>query len=192
MKELKDNKIFLVQDTENNRLAVKKILKSNVYVYEKLKNLEHKFLPKIYDVTFEDDKTIVIEEYIKGGSIAKLKQSEKIVSDWFLQLCEVLKFLHNEKIIHRDIKPSNILLGEDGNIRLIDFDASREEKSYAENDTQILGTKGYAPPEQYGFAQTDVRTDIYALGVTLKKLLGKCYEKKIYRDIIKKMHRARP
>ena len=89
------------------------------------------------------------------------------------ELCEVLVFLHGYGIIHRDIKPSNLLLAPDGHIRLIDFDAAREGKPSADNDTRLLGTRGYAPPEQYGFAQTDSRADIYAAGVTMKQLLGK-------------------
>ncbi|MBR4904092.1 MAG: protein kinase [Selenomonadaceae bacterium] len=86
-------------------------------------------------------------------------------------MCDGLKELHEQKIIHRDIKPSNMILqGE--RIRLIDFDAARIFKEGKESDTKLLGTKGYAPPEQFGHGQTDNRSDIYSLGVTMKTLLG--------------------
>lgn len=95
-------------------------------------------------------------------------------------------FLHQYGIIHRDIKPSNLLLAPDGHIRLIDFDAAREERPGGESDTRLLGTRGYVPPEQYGFSQTNVRADIYSVGVTLKHLLGNRAEKRPYRHIIRK------
>lgn len=98
----------------------------------------------------------------------------------------VLEFLHGKDIIHRDIKPSNIILANDGHIRLIDFDAARMPKEDLEQDTRLLGTRGYVPPEQYGFAQTDARADIYSLGVTMNQLLGHKAHKLRYRRIIAK------
>ena len=86
-------------------------------------------------------------------------------------MCDGLKELHEHNIIHRDIKPSNLIL-QSGKIRLIDFDAARIFKEGKAEDTKLLGTKGYAPPEQYGSGQTDQRSDIYSLGVTMKNLLG--------------------
>lgn len=88
-----------------------------------------------------------------------------------MQMCDGLGKLHEHHIIHRDIKPSNMILQGD-RIRLIDFDAARIFKPGQENDTKILGTRGYAPPEQFGSGQTDPRSDIYALGITMKILLG--------------------
>ena len=101
-------------------------------------------------------------------------------------MCCLFGIVDSHGILHRDIKPSNLLLAADGHIRLIDFDAAREEKPNVDSDTRLLGTKGYAPPEQYGFAQTDARADIYAVGVTMKQLLGKQAEKRPYRHILRK------
>ncbi|MBQ7479401.1 MAG: protein kinase [Selenomonadaceae bacterium] len=86
-----------------------------------------------------------------------------------------LSLLHRQGIIHRDIKPSNLLVEKDGTLRLIDFDAVRHVKEGAGEDITRLGTKGYAPPEQFGYGQTDARSDIYALGMTFKHLLPADY-----------------
>ena len=95
-----------------------------------------------------------------------------------LQLCDGLIMLHRKGIIHRDIKPSNIILQAVGGhdfVRLIDYDAARIVKEEQKEDTRLLGTKGYAPPEQYGYGQTDQRSDIYSLGITFKEMLGENY-----------------
>lgn len=128
----------------------------------------------------------MVEEYIQsqtcGSALLPGKQLHSVV--W--QLCSVLEFLHGKGIIHRDIKPSNILLTEDGRLYLIDFDAARMPKEDQEQDTRLLGTRGFAPPEQYGFSQTDERTDIYALGATLQKILGEKAQKMRFKKIIRK------
>lgn len=115
-----------------------------------------------------------------------VRLSEKQCRVIVKELCDVLILLHGKGIIHRDIKPSNILLAKDGHIRLIDFDAARIMKEDSEQDTMLLGTRGYVPPEQYGFSQTDERADIYALGVTIRQLLGDKAEKFRYRRILSK------
>ena len=101
-----------------------------------------------------------------------------------VQLCSALEAIHKLGIVHRDVKPSNILLCGDGKIKLIDFEAARIFKDDSDNDTCYLGTRGYAPPEQYGFAQTDFRADIYAAGQTMKALFGELSEKPRYKRII--------
>ena len=86
------------------------------------------------------------------------------------QLCSALWVLHSMGVVHRDVKPDNIIIrGKDA--VLIDFDASRIYKNANNEDTQILGTTGFAAPEQYGLSQSDGRADIYALGVLLNIML---------------------
>ena len=153
----KEGKVYLVYDAEHHRMAVEKHLQGNFRIYEQLQALSHSYLPQLYAVSYTEDETIVWEEYITGKSLERIPATEKQVTKWLFELCDVLRFLHQHHILHRDIKPSNLLLGSDGHIRLIDFDAAREEKEQAEMDTRLLGTRGYAPPEQYGFAQTDER-----------------------------------
>jgi len=144
-----------------------------------LKKLKHPALPRIFDI-FEDDRSIyIIEDYIEGTPLDKKlircgKIPEEIVVMWAKEICDVLLYLHSIRpnpIIYRDMKPSNIILTKEGKIKLIDFGIAREYKIESANDTAYIGTRGYAAPEQYGAAQTDVRTDIYGLGVTLYHIL---------------------
>ena len=91
-----------------------------------------------------------------------------------LQLCEALEVLHgcNPSLIHRDIKPSNVLVNEEGILKIIDFDASRQyRKTKNTSDTRLLGTIEYAAPAQFGYAQTDFRSDIYSAGVVFSEIV---------------------
>lgn len=155
-------------------------------IYSKLQTIYHPYLPNILSVRLENGKTIVTEEYIEGASLGRISLSERGLTRAFLELCQVLEFLHGHGILHRDIKPDNILLAPDGHIRLIDFDAAREPKANEAQDTRLLGTRGYAPPEQFGFAQTDARADLYALGATFRQLLGPVARKGRWRHILRR------
>ena len=144
-----------------------------------LKTLDHRMLPRIVDL-FEDERFLyLVEDYVKGITLEEFLVREKRVEEaqgrqWFMDLCDVLHYLHTQKphpIIYRDMKPSNIMLQPDGTLKLIDFGIAREYKQEAGGDTTYIGTKGYAAPEQFGSAQTDARTDIYSLGVTMYHLL---------------------
>ena len=100
-------------------------------------------------------------------------QTEDIARELAIALAEAMKALHTSDpvVIHRDIKPKNIIVRDDGSLALIDFGISRVYKKEATSDTVISGTEGFAPPEQYGFMQTDIRSDIYSFGVVLSWLL---------------------
>lgn len=147
--------------------------------YQQLQALSHPALPRIYFVQEENGVTTVLEEYINGKNLANLAAAgplpESQVQDIALQVCQALAFLHAHKILHRDIKPSNLIQQPDGRVKLLDFDAARTFREDAASDTRLLGTKGFAPPEQYGFAQTDGRSDLFALGKTMAVLLGPAY-----------------
>lgn len=179
-------RVVLLQETETGEKRVQKELRGWNPVYEQLKELSHPYLPTVYEVRRENDKTVVTEEYIEGANLAAVSLSQRQLTKLLLELCDVLTFLHQRGILHRDIKPSNLMLAADGHLRLIDFDAARREREEAEQDTRLLGTRGYAPPEQYGFAQTDARTDIYAMGVTFRQLLGPLARKRRWKRILRK------
>jgi len=139
-----------------------------------LKNNPHSLWAKIFFCVEDDNKTFVVEEFFSGENLSERKNflTEIEARNFILQLCDGLKILHGAGIVHRDIKPSNLIV-QDDKIKLIDFDAARIFSADKSEDTNFLGTKGYAPPEQFGYGQTDSRSDIFSLGVTFKKLLGK-------------------
>lgn len=178
--------IHLVQDKAGKEQFVRKVLKGQYPIYTQLQTLNHPNLPKVYEAVLDGESTTVIEEYIAGKPLGSAVLSEKQFLGVVRELCDVLEYLHGEGIIHRDIKPSNLIMADDGHIRLIDFDAARIPKSEKEQDTHLLGTRGYAAPEQYGFAQTDERTDIYSMGITLERILGDDYKRPRYKKILHK------
>mgnify|MGYP000153926265 FL=1 len=182
--------VYLAMDTHlNKQWAVKEIRKKgngkdDVVIVNSLlaeanmmKKLDHPSLPRIVDIIDNGETIFVVMDYIEGESLDKIlleygPQPEELVIAWAKQLCDVLSYLHSQKppIIYRDMKPANIMLKPEGNIKIIDFGIAREYKEQSLADTTVLGTKGYAPPEQYS-GQTDARSDIFALGMTMHHLL---------------------
>lgn len=144
-----------------------------------LKELDHPALPRIVDILQEDSKIYIVMDYVAGKSLSEILKENGVISEakvieWGKKLCQVLSYLHNRKppIIYRDMKPGNIILTPEGEIKLIDFGIAREFDEEKKEDTLHLGTRGYAAPEQFGGnGQTDERTDIYSLGVTLYHLV---------------------
>lgn len=177
------NNVCLVQHIENNRIFVRK--EQEIYsreVYEYLKNCKNPHIPRIYECIENEDKLIIIEEYIHGESLAAhLKEigvyTPEEVCCFMIVICDVLEQLHQlpQPVIHRDIKPENILIQENGYLKIVDFNTAKQFEQGKEVDTVIIGTRKYAAPEQFGYRQSDARTDIYALGVTMNYLLTKKY-----------------
>lgn len=184
--------VYLAMDQRlNKQWAVKEIKKrardmNNEIVIQSamaeanmIKKLDHPALPRIVDIIDNGNMIFVIMDYIEGETLGKVikekgAQPQEYVVEWALQLCDVLDYLHTRRppVIYRDMKPENIMLKPDGNIKLIDFGIAREYKEHKTSDTVGLGTRGYAAPEQFGGkAQTDARTDIYCLGMTMHHLL---------------------
>ncbi len=174
----KKNKIFLVQDIRTGLVFVKKVLtKADVSVYESLSKAAVSGIPRIKAVIRDDDTSIVIEEYIGGRNLREILKEHKFTEDEAAgvacSLCKILSRLHsmNPPVIHRDIKPSNVLIAGDGKPWLIDFDAAKRFYPGKSRDTELIGTAGYAAPEQYGFRSSGPETDIYGLGVLLNEML---------------------
>jgi len=146
---------------------------------EMLARLSHPNLPAVTDFFSEGGKQYLVMEMVQGHTLEALLAArsepmpEEKVREWADQLCKVLTYLHerNPPIIFRDLKPSNIMLEDTGLIKLIDFGIARFFKAGRSQDTIAMGTPGYAAPEQYGRGQTDARSDIYSLGVTMHNLL---------------------
>lgn len=175
-KEIKD-----VSDPVQRELIVQSIVtEANM-----IKSFDHPAIPRIVDLVDESGTLYVIMDYVEGRSLSAVlatdgPQPEDEVVNWGLQLCDALEYLHRRTppVIYRDMKPSNVMLKPNGLVQIIDFGIAREYRddggsvTAAMGDTVQLGTRGYAPPEQYGGGgQTDARTDVYALGATMYTML---------------------
>lgn len=177
--------IYLALDKKLNRQwAIKKVRKSSSQTTSMLmaeasimKNLDHPMLPRIVGIEEDPKFFYIIMDFVQGENLKTVvtssgPQAQDTVVSWGVKLCDVLTYLHGKGIVYRDMKPANIMLSPDGNIKLIDFGIAREYKENASEDTTALGTEGYAAPEQYeGKGQTDARTDVYGMGITLFQLL---------------------
>lgn len=166
--------VSLLRSKQNGAPFIFRHYHGNGEVYRKLLGISCPNLPQIMEAAESGGMVAVLEEYIQGDSLAYLlegalftpAEARKIT----LQLCNALWVLHAMGAVHRDIKPENVIIRGSEAV-LIDFDASRIFKSEHHSDTQILGTTGYAAPEQYGITQTDERADIYSVGVLLNIML---------------------
>lgn len=176
----KVNKEWAVKEIRKDGVSNFNVVKQGLIVeIDMLKRLSHPSLPRIIDVIDNEDTFLIVMDYIEGTPLSVMlrehgAQPQDSVINWARQLCDVLGYLHTRTppIIYRDMKPANIMLKPDGGISLIDFGTAREYKAEGVSDTVCLGTMGYAAPEQFGgMGQTDARTDIYSLGVTLYHLI---------------------
>lgn len=174
-------KVSLLQHIETGDIFVKKYIeKYCLDVYLQLKENPIESTPRIIEVLDDADGIIVIEEYIKGKTLQRILDEEGVFSEARVQkymetMTIIVEELHEltPPVIHRDIKPDNIILSDDGQIKLIDFGASKNINKDNTRDTHLLGTQNFAAPEQYGFGSSDVRTDVYGIGATFNYLLTK-------------------
>ena len=191
--------IVLVQDIRNSELCVKKTL--DIYsrdVYEQLASVRIEGVPAVKECVADDGKLIVVEEYVQGRSLKQVLDEQGLLNEEqayeiAVQLVDILVRLHQLEpaIVHRDIKPSNIIIEKNGHVNLIDFNAARHVNADKNEDTRMLGTVYFAAPEQFGFGQSDERTDIYGLGATINNIMtgdkpGAGIAECIFSDILKK------
>ena len=171
--------IVLVQDRRNSELCVKKTL--DIYsrdVYEQLASVRIEGVPAVKECVADDGKLIVVEEYVQGRILKQVLDEHGLLNEEqayeiAVQLVDILVRLHQLEpaIVHRDIKPSNIIIEKNGHVNLIDFNAARHVNADKNEDTRMLGTVYFAAPEQFGFGQSDERTDIYGLGATINYIM---------------------
>ena len=145
-------------------------------------SLNHQNIVRVINLGTAEGRPYMVTELVKGQTVRDVlnvrgKFSVLEACDIMYQLCSAVLNAHQHNVIHRDIKPHNIIINEHGALKLIDFDASRYyREDDNRQDTRLLGTPEYAPPEQYGYSQTDVRSDIYSMGMVFEEL--KLTEKK--------------
>ncbi len=169
------SKILFLKHKELKKKVVLKVYPEKKEIYSFLKTVDFIHLPIVYETYTLDDGFAVLEEYIDGINVSEVMESakytyrgaKKVISD----VCDALSILHDNGYVHRDIKPENIMISNNGIVKLIDFDVSRKLKPEVKKDTVVLGTLGYASPEQIGISQTGPATDIYAIGVLLNVML---------------------
>lgn len=177
---LKGPDIALVKDVETGTVAVRKKLRAELLgVYERLKSVEQANLPRVYETEEYEGECFAYYEYVEGETLEDIVHEGKYTiaqaEEWMEQLCAAMGALHAMQpcVVHRDIKPENIIISNDGVLKLIDLGAARLFKDGKPCDTEQIGTRGYAAPEQYGFNQSDARTDIYAAGTVLHVLMAR-------------------
>lgn len=174
LKEDSEARILLLRHSVSGQFFVLRDFAGNPEIYQKLMTVSSPFLPGVYEVAAQDGRLLVLEEYIQGDILYSILEQSLFspgkARRIALQLCEALRILHGFGAVHRDVKPENIILRGSEAV-LIDFDASRIQKTSGTSDTVVLGTTGYAAPEQYGLSQTDSRADIYSFGVVLNVML---------------------
>ncbi len=172
--------IYNVFDEETKTVRILKICKGKDLssVCKSLTDIRHPNVAVVYDYVYYNGNTHILEEKLQGETLdEKLEKEKKLSPEETVRIvtkvCEGLSVLHakNPPIIHNDIKPSNIFICDDGNIKIFDFDISRVYKTNVNHNTQIVATEAYASPAHYGYGQTDQRSDIYSLGVTIHKML---------------------
>ncbi len=155
-----------------NRYVLKPVLPEERAVYDKLLNIKNDNFANTVGYTEIGGMPYVVREFVYGRSLDDyIEYNGKVPDDEIrriaLDICAGLSVIHSLGIVHRDITPDNIIIEEDGNARIIDFGISRLSDDKKHKDTQILGTVGYAAPEQFGFHQTTDKADIYALGALI-------------------------
>lgn len=174
LKESSRGSVRLIRHKATGQKLILRQFQGSGEVYQRLLQYTCRNLPEIWEAAEKDGDVLVLEEFIEGDTLGFLlkgalftpKETREIV----LQLCQALWVLHSVGAVHRDIKPENVILrGKDA--VLIDFDAARLYKPEHDNDTRVLGTAGFAAPEQYGLSQSDIRADIYSMGVLINVML---------------------
>lgn len=163
-----------------------------------LKELRHSGLPRVIDVIETEEEVYIVRDYVEGKNLREYVQERGTiffdeVVDIIKKIIGILDYLHTREnpVIYRDLKPDNIIYDEKKNINLIDFGITRTYKEDNDSDTLYMGTKGYAAPELYGIAQSDCRTDIFALGATIYYLytgdnMHKVHKNSLWRDFSRK------
>lgn len=196
--------IYLVRNRNTGKIGVKKILdRSQGKIIEFRKNNHSHFFPDLERVIETENGYIIIEQYVEGVTLEEFMMGEPLeeaeAAGFAVQICKALQELHNHEpmIIYRDLKPENIMVCADGQLKLIDFDISRYYHEGKNRDTELFGTAEYAAPEQFGYFQTDNRTDIYAFGVVLNYMLTakfpiECIAEGKYEKVIRKCIELEP
>ena len=191
LKESEDSSTFLVKETATGILCVLKwgrnrqteFLRNEMEIMKKMADRKLSGIPKAYRIFEENGEVYLVREYIEGMSLAQMVLQKGGISEAEIcrisrKICQTAEQFQNpdEPMIHRDIKPENIVVTPGGEVVFIDFGTMSSYKKDGSRDTFVVGTRGTAAPEQYGYTQTDQRTDVYAIGQTMLYMVSESYE----------------
>ena len=178
--------IDLVRSNVNGQMMVRRISPAaDLPVLAALCRIRQRNLMEVYDVRPENGVCVSLCEFINGTTLPERLYDVKTAKQILCQICDGLTALHSRGIVHRDIKPENIMLLSDGTVKIIDYSISRLMKPNQRKDTTTFGTAGYAPPEQFGFAQTSGTADIYSCGVLLNYMLtGRLPSEELHQGVL--------
>ena len=191
LKESEDSSTFLVKETATGILCVLKwgrnrqteFLRNEMEIMKKMADRKLSGIPKAYRIFEENGEVYLVREYIEGMSLAQMVLQKGGISEAEIcrisrKICQTAEQFQNpdEPMIHRDIKPENIVVTPGSEVVFIDFGTMRSYKKDGSRDTFVVGTRGTAAPEQYGYIQTDQRTDVYAIGQTMLYMVSESYE----------------
>ena len=191
LKESEDSSTFLVKETATGILCVLKwgrnrqaeFLRNEMEIMKKMADRKLSGIPKAYRIFEENGEVYLVREYIEGMSLAQMILQKGGISEAEIcrisrKICQTAEQFQNpdEPMIHRDIKPENIVVTPGAEVVFIDFGTMRSYKKDGSRDTFVVGTRGTAAPEQYGYTQTDQRTDVYAIGQTMLYMVSESYE----------------
>lgn len=191
LKESEDSSTFLVKESATGILCVLKwgrnrqteFLRNEMEIMKKMADRKLSGIPKTYRIFEENGEVYLVREYIEGMSLAQMVLQKGGISEAEIcrisrKICQTAEQFQNpdEPMIHRDIKPENIVVTPGGEVVFIDFGTMRSYKKDGSRDTFVVGTRGTAAPEQYGYTQTDQRTDVYAIGQTMLYMVSESYE----------------
>ena len=183
--------VDLVRNNHNGQLMIRRISAADSYfVMRAIADIRHPNLMAVYDCAISDGLCISLCEFINGNTLDYYLETQGLFSvtaakNILVQVCDGLSALHKNGLVHRDIKPENIMIDNNGAVKIIDFSITRAVKPNMSKDTEVLGTAGYASPEQFGFRQTSAKADIYACGVLLNVLLtGKLPNEQLYQGAL--------
>ena len=191
LKENEDSATFLVKETVAGILCVLKwgrnmqaeLLRNEMEILEKLADRKLSGIPKAYRIFEENREVYLVREYIEGTPLAQMVLQKGEIPETEIcrisrKICRTAEQFQNPDnlMIHRDIKPENIVITPGGEAVFIDFGTMRSYKKDGSRDTFVVGTRGTAAPEQYGYTQTDQRTDVYAIGQTMLYMVSESYE----------------
>lgn len=191
-KKTEEKSIILLRHNELKKDIICRKFTGDCSAYKILRDISFANIAAVFDVSEVENEVTVLEEFVNGVTVADILLNglydERGVKHIVKSLCDALTVINSYGIVHRDIKPENVMITDNGTIKLIDFDAARLFKNGQSKDTKIMGTAGYAAPEQLGLAQSDERTDIFALGVLMNVMLtGEHPSKKLYKGKMTKI-----